>query len=68
MIYDIKIVAVAGNNPLTSKWDEEQSEVVTVEAESLWAARNRVPVFMKMAVQGQLLRFYYRGKLIQREN
>lgn len=64
MRYEIRVTAVAGYEPLTGKWQPEQSEVVTVEAESIQKARNLVPVFMKMTVKGQLLRFTHEGRQI----
>ena len=64
MRYEIKMVAVAGNNPLTGEFQPEQVEVVTVEAESIQKARNLAPVFMQMRVLGQLIRFYHNGQEI----
>lgn len=64
MRYEIEVVAVAGTNPLTTAPQPERRETVVVEAESLQKARNLVPVFMKMSVQGQLLEFYHKGEKI----
>lgn len=61
MRYKILVVAVAGKNPITGEFQPEQSEVVTVQAESLQHARNLVPVYMKMRVQGQELKFFRNG-------
>jgi len=64
MRYKITVVAVAGENPLTGEFQPEQIEVVVVDAASPHNARNLVPVFMKMSVKGQLLRFYHDGQEI----
>jgi len=66
MRYEILLVSEAGHDPITKEYRAEQSEIVTVEAESLWDARNIAPIFMKMSIRGQLLRFYHEGREIER--
>ncbi|PTX14478.1 hypothetical protein C8N40_111143 [Pontibacter mucosus] len=63
--YSVTIERIAGNNPLTGEFVEAATEQLTVEASTKEEAAIYAPAFMKMKAQGQELKFYVDGELIE---
>jgi hypothetical protein len=57
--YTLKIVYESGQNPITDKWVESETEMLTVEAENLEKARRLAPVYSQIRGLGRWMRIYH---------